>query len=68
MHTKALIAELERSGWEGEVCGDGTTKGFRVGDDGFEVLDADDDMHLLLHMEVFEVFSVDGYRSLERLL
>jgi len=38
-----------------------------MGDDSFEVLDADANVELLLDGKVFEIQAVDGNRRLERL-
>lgn len=37
-------------------------------DDGFEIFDVNDDMHALLHMEVFEINGMDCDGGFERLL
>ena len=50
------------------MCRDGASQSLRMGDDGFEVLDTNDNVHVLLHMEVLEVFCMDGYSGLKRLL
>ena len=56
MYTKALVVELQWPGREGELSVDGHSECLCVRDNGFEVLDADYYMHILLHMEVLEVF------------
>ena len=38
-----------------------------MGYDGLEVFDTDDDVHIFLHIKVFEVFRMDRDGSLERL-
>lgn len=48
--------------------GDGASECLGMGDDGSEVLDADDNVYILLHVEVFKVFCVDGDRCFEWLL
>ncbi len=48
--------------------GDDSSQRFCVSHNGFEVLDADHYMHVLLHVEVFEILCMDRDRSLERLL
>lgn len=67
MDTSILVAELQRPGWVREVGRDGHSQRLCVRDDGLEILDADDDVHALLHVEVFEVFGVDADGGLERL-
>jgi predicted DNA-binding protein (UPF0278 family) len=39
----------------------------RMHHNGFEVLDSDDDVHILLHMEVVEIIGVESDDGLERL-
>ena len=39
----------------------------RMHHDGFEVLDSDDDVHILLHVEVIEIIGVESDDGLERL-
>lgn len=37
-------------------------------DYGAEVFDTDNDMHILLHMKIFEILSMDSDGGLQRLL
>ena len=46
----------------------GRSHGGGVRDNGVEVFDVDDNVHALLHMEVFEVLGMQRDGSLERLL
>ena len=50
------------------ACCDVRSDCIGVTDDGFEVLDHNADLHTLLDGEFFEVFRVDRYRRIERLL
>ena len=68
MQACILIAELQRPCGKGEVRGDGASKSFRVSHDCLEVFDADYHVHVLLHVEVFEIFRVDGDGCFKRLL
>lgn len=62
---EVLIPELQRTRWRRELRRDGTSKCFRMCDNGREVFDADNNMRVLLHVEVLKVFGMDRNRCLE---
>ena len=68
MHTEVAVAELERTCRVGEVSGYGRSQSLRMDHDSLEVFDADDDVHVLLHVEVFEVLGMQRDGGLKRLL
>ena len=68
MHAGILIAELQWFRWKREVGGDSSSQSLGMSHDSLEVLDADDDVHVLLHVKVVEVLRVDRDCCLERLL
>ena len=59
--------ELKRASRKGKAGGDTSSQSFRMVDNGFEISDADHDVHVLLHVEVVEIFSMNGDCCLERL-
>ena len=68
MHAGVLIAKLQWFRWEGELSGYRPSQRLGVSHDGFEVLDADDDVCVFLHVEVFKILGVDRNCCFERLL
>lgn len=68
MNAEILVAELQWAAWVREGRCNGILERLCVGHNGSEVLDADDDVHAFLHVEVLEILGVDGDGSLERLL
>lgn len=68
MYAKVLVAELQRSGWVREMCRNRTLHRLGMRDDGTEVLDADNNVYVLLHVKVFKLPSIEANSRLERLL
>lgn len=68
VHPGALVTELQRPRGKREVSGNGNSQCLGVRDDGFEVLHTDDDVHVLLHVKIFEVLRVYADGCFEGLL
>jgi hypothetical protein len=59
VHAGVLIAELQWFRWERKVSGDSSSQRLGMSNDGFEVLDTNDDVHVFLHVEILKVLRVD---------